>query len=63
MMNLVIQIFLGISLESVHRWWRVAIIYLVGVLAGSVGTSIFNPNVYLAGASGGGYALITGKFN
>lgn len=47
------------SLQIVHCWWRVALVYLSGVLAGSMGTSISNPNIYLAGASGGVYALIT----
>jgi rhomboid-related protein 1/2/3 len=37
----------------------VALVYLSGVLAGSMGTSIASPNIYLAGASGGVYALIT----
>ncbi|XP_031635937.1 rhomboid-related protein 2-like isoform X2 [Contarinia nasturtii] len=59
LMNLIIQIFLGVALELVHHWWRVALVYLAGVLAGSMGTSIANPNIYLAGASGGVYALIT----
>lgn len=35
------------------------IIYLAGVIAGSLMTSITDPNVYLAGASGGVYSLIT----
>lgn len=34
-------------------------IYFAGVLAGSLGTSIVDPTVKLAGASGGVYALIT----
>lgn len=59
LMNLIIQIFLGVALELVHHWWRVALVYLAGVLAGSMGTSIANPNIFLAGASGGVYALIT----
>ncbi|XP_055305012.1 rhomboid-related protein 2-like [Sitodiplosis mosellana] len=59
MMNLIIQLFLGVALELVHHWWRVALVYLAGVLAGSMGTSIVSPNIYLAGASGGVYALIT----
>lgn len=59
MMNLVVQLFLGTALELVHCWWRVALVYLSGVLAGSMGTSIANPRIYLAGASGGVYALIT----
>uniref|UniRef100_A0A182NNA5 Rhomboid-like protein n=1 Tax=Anopheles dirus TaxID=7168 RepID=A0A182NNA5_9DIPT len=58
-MNLLVQIFLGVALELVHCWWRVALVYLAGVVAGSMGTSIFTPRVFLAGASGGVYALIT----
>lgn len=59
MMNLIIQIFLGVALELVHHWWRVTLVYLAGVAAGSMGTSITNPRIFLAGASGGVYALIT----
>ncbi|XP_049767356.1 rhomboid-related protein 2-like [Schistocerca cancellata] len=57
--NLLVQILLGIPLEMVHRGWRVLIVYFAGVVAGSLGTSISDPNVYLAGASGGVYAIIT----
>jgi rhomboid-related protein 1/2/3 len=60
-MNTIVQIFLGISLELVHGWWRVSLIYLSGVLAGSLGTSFCNPNTELIGASGGVYALIVGE--
>jgi rhomboid-related protein 1/2/3 len=59
LMNIIVQIFLGTALELVHCWWRVAIVYLSGVIAGSMGTSLANPYVSLAGASGGVYALIT----
>lgn len=59
LMNLIVQLFLGTALELVHCWWRVALVYLSGVVAGSMGTSIANPRIYLAGASGGVYALIT----
>lgn len=58
-MNLIVQIFLGIALELVHCWWRVSLVYIAGVLAGSMGTSLVNPKTYLAGASGGVYALLT----
>ncbi|XP_055388945.1 protein rhomboid [Condylostylus longicornis] len=58
-MNLLIQILLGVALELVHHWWRITLIYLAGVLAGSMGTSLTSPTIYLAGASGGVYALIT----
>ncbi|XP_031828897.1 rhomboid-4 isoform X2 [Nomia melanderi] len=57
--NLLVQIMLGIPLEMVHKWWRVLTIYIAGVVAGSLGTSVSDPGVYLAGASGGVYALIT----
>lgn len=58
-MNLLVQVFLGIALEIVHCWWRVALVYLSGVLAGSMGTSLVSPKTFLAGASGGVYALMT----
>ncbi|KAK9874302.1 hypothetical protein WA026_002655 [Henosepilachna vigintioctopunctata] len=57
--NLLVQILLGVPLEMVHRWWRVLLVYFAGVLAGSLGTSITDPTVRLAGASGGVYSLIT----
>jgi rhomboid-related protein 1/2/3 len=57
--NLFMQLFLGILLEMVHKWWRVLIVYCAGVIAGSLATSISDPKVFLAGASGGVYALIT----
>ncbi|KAG7197980.1 hypothetical protein KM043_016209 [Ampulex compressa] len=51
--NLLVQIMLGIPLEMVHKWWRVLIIYIAGVVAGSLGTSVSDPTVYLAGAVAG----------
>ncbi|XP_044260626.1 rhomboid-related protein 3-like isoform X2 [Tribolium madens] len=57
--NLVVQVFLGIPLEMVHSWWRVLLVYVTGVVAGSLGTSITDPKAKLAGASGGVYSLIT----
>ncbi|PSN49375.1 hypothetical protein C0J52_12208 [Blattella germanica] len=58
MFNLLVQVALGVPLEMVHGWWRVLLVYLAGVVAGSLGTSISDPAVYLGGASGGVYALI-----
>lgn len=49
---------LAIPLEMVHKW-RVAVLYLAGVLAGSLMNALGDPKVTLAGASGGVYALIT----
>lgn len=56
--NLLIQLFLGIPLEMVHKWWRVGVVYMTGVIAGSLASSISDPGSFLAGASGGVYALI-----
>ena len=58
---------LKVSLRSVHSWQyflfnifleQVLVVYMSGVLAGSLGTSLTDPDTYLAGASGGVYALI-----
>lgn len=48
----------GLPLEMVHGSTRIGCIYLAGVLAGSLGTSVFDSEVYLVGASGGVYALL-----
>lgn len=32
--NVLTQIILGIPLELVHKFWRIALVYLSGVLAG-----------------------------
>uniref|UniRef100_A0A5K3ETG2 EF-hand domain-containing protein n=1 Tax=Mesocestoides corti TaxID=53468 RepID=A0A5K3ETG2_MESCO len=56
--NCVLQLALGTLLELVHKFWRVGIVYLFGVIAGSLAHSVSDPFVALAGASGGCYALI-----
>lgn len=57
--NLVMQLVLGIPLEMFNSFWRVALVYTAGVFSGSIATSTLDPQVFLAGASGGVYALIT----
>ena len=56
--NVIVQLCLGVPLELIHKWWRVGLLYMAGVAAGSLGASISDPRTYLAGASGGVYALI-----
>jgi len=56
--NLVVQAGLGVPLEMVHGSGRVATIYISGVLAGSLATSLLDPRVCLVGASGGVYSLL-----
>ncbi|XP_073991056.1 rhomboid-related protein 2-like isoform X2 [Rhodnius prolixus] len=59
LVNIAVQIMLGLPLEMVHGFWRILIIYTSGVIAGSLITSVVDPNVFLVGASGGVYSLIT----
>lgn len=56
--NLLVQLLVGLPLEMVHGSFRTAAIYMAGVLAGSLATSVFDKDVYLVGGSGGVYALL-----
>lgn len=56
--NLLTQLAVGIPLEIVHKFEPIFIIYIGGIVAGSLGNSIADPHSYLAGASAGCYALI-----
>jgi len=56
--NLIVQLLLGVPLEMVYRGRKVMAIYFSGILANSLATSVTNPSAWLAGASGGVYALI-----
>ncbi|XP_053310553.1 rhomboid-related protein 2 [Spea bombifrons] len=60
--NLFLQLFIGIPLEMVHKGHRIGLVYIAGVIGGSLASSIFDPNKHLVGASGGVYALIGGYF-
>ncbi|XP_063168103.1 rhomboid-related protein 2 [Candoia aspera] len=60
--NLLLQLCLGIPLELVHKGHRVGVVYLAGVIGGSLASSICDPLQGLVGASGGVYALIGGYF-
>lgn len=60
--NLVMQLLLGIPLEMVHKGFEIGMVYMAGVIAGSLASSIFDPLSALVGASGGVYALIGGYF-
>ncbi|XP_074161317.1 rhomboid-related protein 2 isoform X2 [Sminthopsis crassicaudata] len=60
--NLLMQLLLGLPLEMVHKGHRVGLVYLSGVVAGSLGSSIWDPFQALVGASGGVYALTGGYF-
>ena len=55
---LTVQLLLGLPLEIVHGPLRISVIYMAGALSGSLLTSITDPEQFLAGASGGVYALM-----
>jgi len=61
--NMIMQIVVGISLEmsqpGILGSCRVMVVYLCGVVAASLGTSLSDPENYIAGASGGVYSLIS----
>ncbi|PIO68396.1 peptidase, S54 family [Teladorsagia circumcincta] len=57
--NMAVQIVIGIPLEVVHKPWRIAPLYLMAVLTGSLLQYTLDPKVYMVGASAGVYALLT----
>ena len=57
LVNVLLMWLVGLSLEMSNTWWRVATVYLLGVLSSSLLTSLIWPDTFLAGASGGVYAL------
>lgn len=56
--NIIVQLILGLPLEIVHGPFRIGAVYLAGVLTGALVTSLTDPHSFLAGASGGVYALL-----
>lgn len=52
------QLILGVLLEIVHNWKRIAIIYLSSILGGSLFITILSPESYAVGASAGVYGLL-----
>ena len=55
--NIILQLLVGPVLEMTNSWWRVGLVYVVGVVSGSLAMSVIHPEAFLAGASGGVYAL------
>jgi rhomboid-related protein 1/2/3 len=56
--NIVIQCLFGIPLELKHGTRQVAILYVIGIIAGSIGSSVIDPEANLVGASGAVYTII-----
>lgn len=50
--NVIMQLILGCLLEVIHHWKRVGIVYVAGVLFGTLAGSVVQPWTFLIGASG-----------
>ncbi|XP_078478981.1 rhomboid-related protein 1-like [Lampetra fluviatilis] len=57
--NVSLQLLLGVPLEMAHGTVPVLALYLAGVLAGSLVSSVIDMSAPLVGASGGVYALLS----
>uniref|UniRef100_A0AC34QM51 EF-hand domain-containing protein n=2 Tax=Panagrolaimus sp. JU765 TaxID=591449 RepID=A0AC34QM51_9BILA len=57
--NVFMQLLLGLSLELVHKGFRIMAIYFIGAFVGGMLFFVFDPDTYLVGASGGVYSLIS----
>uniref|UniRef100_A0A1A9WZK3 Rhomboid-like protein n=1 Tax=Glossina brevipalpis TaxID=37001 RepID=A0A1A9WZK3_9MUSC len=58
-MNICLQLLIGMRLEIEQGHLKVAIIYMMGVISGSLATLYFLPQLSLMGASAGVYAMLT----
>ncbi|KAH9277978.1 Rhomboid-related protein 2 [Echinococcus granulosus] len=56
--NSLVTLLLGSLMEWAQGTWRVAVLYFLGVLAGSLATSVWDPRTIGIGASGGAYVLL-----
>ena len=52
LVNTGLMLLVGVSLEMSHSWWRVGLVYGLGVISGSLVTHVLHPGTFLAGASG-----------
>ena len=59
LVNVVLLLLVALPLEMSHGGLRVGSVYSLAVLAASLTSSLFQPGTFLAGASGGVYALST----
>ncbi|XP_016984610.1 protein rhomboid [Drosophila rhopaloa] len=57
-LNICLQCFIGICLEVEQGHWRLAVVYIVGGVAGSLANAWLQPHLLLMGASAGVYAML-----
>ncbi|XP_038127646.1 rhomboid-related protein 3 isoform X4 [Cyprinodon tularosa] len=58
-LNMAMQLLVGVPLEMVHGAQRIGLIYVCGVLAGSLAVSVTDMTAPVVGSSGGVYALVS----
>ncbi|MBN3299101.1 RHBL3 protein, partial [Amia calva] len=58
-LNLTLQLLVGVPLEMVHGATRIGLVYVCGVLAGSLAVSVADMTAPVVGSSGGVYALVS----
>jgi len=58
LMNVFLNVMLGIPLEGVHGHWRLALMFNAGVIGGAFANFWMDGHVAVVGCSGGCYALI-----
>jgi len=57
-MNILLNIIMGLPLEGLHGWWRLAIMFNFGVFGGAMCFYISDAHSVVVGCSGGCYALL-----
>ncbi|XP_028674703.1 rhomboid-related protein 3 isoform X3 [Erpetoichthys calabaricus] len=58
-LNVALQLLVGVPLEMVHGAMRIGLLYIFGVLAGSLAVSVADMTAPAVGSSGGVYALVS----
>jgi rhomboid-related protein 1/2/3 len=56
--NCLIQCLLGIPMEMMNGSWNMCLLYMVGIVSGSLGSSVFDPQANVVGASAAVYTII-----
>ncbi|XP_017049050.1 protein rhomboid [Drosophila ficusphila] len=57
-LNICLQCFIGVCLEVEQGHWRLAVVYVVGGVAGALANAWLQPHLLLMGASAGVYAML-----
>lgn len=57
-MNCLMVLIFGVSLEGLHGWWRMFLMFNVGVFGGACCYMVFDVHTRVVGMSGGCYALV-----